>query len=170
MEELFLIGQITKPHGIKGEVRVSVLTSFPERFFELNNVYLVGPSDEEPRLVDINLIREHGSVFIIKFSGVDSRSEAEKLRNWTLELTRDRLIDLPEGVHYIFDLIDSEVITDSGLLLGVVSEVIQLASNDVYVIKGKQGEILIPVTRDIVKEIDTKSKKIIISPIEGLLD
>lgn len=169
--ERFIIGKITKPHGIHGEVRVRIETDFPDRFLEMEMVYLVSPTEDHVHIVRIEFAREHGTVFLIKFLGIDTRNQAENLRNYTLEITRDQLMELPEGVHYIFDLIGSEVITDDGVLLGRVFDVLQLSSNDVYVVRNdKHQEILIPVIHDVVKDINIETKKIMVTPLDGLLE
>ncbi|RMH69014.1 MAG: 16S rRNA processing protein RimM [Gemmatimonadetes bacterium] len=168
-EELFLIGRITKPHGIRGEVRVFPETDFPERFYDLETVFLCHPYNAETTSLQVVSARPHGTFWILKFAGVESRNEAELLRNWTLEIPQHQLVELPEDTYYIFELIGLEVLTDTGQLLGRVTDVLQYGSSDIYVVQDHQREYLIPAIRDVVKQIDLSQKRMSIHLIEGLI-
>jgi 16S rRNA processing protein RimM len=76
---------------------------------------------------------------------------------------------LPEGQYYTFQLIGLDVVTTEGKRIGQITDIMSTPSNDVYIVEGKRGEILIPAIEDVVKSIDLKKGKIVIEAIEGLL-
>lgn len=167
-QEFITIGHITRVHGVKGEVRVLPLTDFPERFSILKKVYVLLPEGERRR-VEVVSTRPHKSFFILKFKGIDRVEEAETLKDGILQVEFSERFPLPEGYHYLFEIVGCQVFTESGDLIGRVLDVVRLESNDVYVVEGDQGEVLIPAIKDVVKHIDVRAKEIIIYPMEGLL-
>jgi 16S rRNA processing protein RimM len=162
--EFLIIGRILAPWGIRGEVKVEVVTDFPERFAPRKVVYL------NTRQLEIESCRPHKQHLVVKLAAVDSVEDAEKLRGQDLTIPRSELYPLPEGKYYAFQVIGLNVVTTKGKRLGKVIDIMTTASNDVYIIEGKTGEILIPAIEDVVKSIDLKKGKIIIEAIEGLLD
>ena len=83
---------------------------------------------------------------------------------------RDECLELSEDTYYIFELIGLEVITTEGESIGFIEDVYDLPANDVYVVKEKAREILIPAVKEIVKKVDIEKREIVIEPIEGLLE
>ena len=162
--EFLIVGRILAPWGIKGEVKVEVITDFPERFAPRNLVYLNASPFE------IESCRPHKQFLLLKLATIDSIEAAEKLRGCELTIPRAELPELPEGQYYTFQLIGLDVVTTKGQRLGQVTDIMATASNDVYIVEGKRGEILIPAIDDVVKTIDLKKGTIIIEAIEGLLD
>lgn len=162
--EFLIVGRILAPWGIKGEVKVEVLTDFPDRFTPRKVVYL----DTCP--VEIESCRYHKRHLILKLVSIDSIEVAEKLRGQDLTIPSSELHLLPEGQYYTFQLIGLEVMTTEGQMLGNIMDIMTTPGNDVYIVKGKRGEILIPAIEDVVKSIDLKKGKMVIEAIEGLLD
>ena len=162
--EFLVVGRILAPWGIKGEVKIEVLTDFPERFTPGKVVYL------DTRPVEIENCRYHKHHLVLKLVSIDSIEGAEKLRGQDLTIPSAELHHLPEGQYYTFQLIGLKVVTTEGETIGRVTDIMTTRGNDVYIVKGKQGEILIPAIEDVVKSIDLKKGKIVIEAIEGLLD
>jgi len=175
------IGLVTAPHGVHGEVRVRVDTDFPERFEEAKTLTLLlasEPGDRAPRTAseraalqsrafDVEGIRSHKRMLLLKLKGVDDRDAAEKLRNAEIVIRPDQVKPLPEGSWYIFDLEGLEVFDEEGRRLGVLDEVLQSAANDVYVVKGER-EILIPAIKDVIREVDVAGGRMTVKLLEGL--
>ena len=161
--ESLIVGRILAPWGIRGEVKVEVLTDFPERFAPRKVVYL----NTSP--LEIESCRYHKQQLILKLATIDSIEAAEKLRGQSLTIPGSELHTLPEGQYYAFQLIGLKVVTTGGKTLGRVTDIMPTGSNDVYIVEGKQGEILIPAIEDVVKSIDLKKGKMVIEVIEGLL-
>lgn len=161
--EFVTIGQILAPWGVKGKLKVKVVTDFPQRFAPAAKVYV----NRQPMTIDS--AEWHKSQVIIKFNQIDTVAAAQRLQGQPIEIHRSQLYPLPEGQYYHFQLIGLEVWTIQGELLGNVTEILAAASNDNYVVSGARGEILIPAIEDVVKSIDLERGRITIEPIEGLL-
>ena len=162
--EFVTIGQVLAPWGIKGKLKVRIVTDFPQRFTPSSRIYI----NRQPLTIDST--EWHKGRAIIKLYTIDSVEEAQKLRGQPIEIPFNQLHHLPEGQYYYFQLIGLEVWTTQGELLGNVTEVLTAESNDNYVVSGVKGEILIPAIEDVVKSIDLNNKRVIIEPIEGLLN
>lgn len=165
------IGQITAPQGIKGEVRLMPDTDFPERLVE-RHVYLRLKNGTRRGPVTIWLRYARGNQYVLAVEGVSDRNEAEELRGAVVEVPASSLPDLPEGEYYHHQLIGLKVQTVDGQVLGVVTNIFQTGSNDVYVVRSdlSQQEWLIPAIRDVVRKIDLHSGMMTIYPLPGLLE
>lgn len=170
IESLIAIGRITKPQGLAGEVRISPLTDFPERFKSLESLYLTRRNLVSSRKIEA--VRYANKNIIIKFDGIDSRTEAESLVGWTLNVEDHQAVELPEDTFFIHDVIGATVYSDDEEKIGIVGDVYQLPANDLLVVKNddKGKEYLIPVVDEFLKEIDLEEKKIIVHVMDGLLD
>lgn len=161
------VGQILTTYGHKGEVKVLPLTDNPERFTALEFVYLEMPQGNQK--MHIQNVKGHKNSVILKFKEVPDMSYAEKLRGIYICVEENQLVELPENHYFIFQIIGLEVY-EKEVLLGKVTDVIQTGSNDVYIVKNEEKEILIPALKSIVSEIDINQKKMFVSLPEGLLD
>jgi len=161
--EFITIGEIVAPWGIKGKLKVEVLTDFPQRFTPSSMVYV----NRQPMTIDS--AKWHKSKVILKLNVIHSIEDAQRLRGQPIEIPLSHLQPLPEGQYYHFQLIGLEVRTTQGELLGNITEILTAESNDNYVVSGPKGEILIPAIEDVVRAIDLNKRHVIIEPIEGLL-
>lgn len=170
IEEWIMIGEVTAPHGVTGEVRVLPATDFPDQLSSLNKCHLLW-LDNTVRLFEIRQARPHKRFWLFQFQGVVTRDDAEKLRNARLVVRRDEMMPLPERHYYVFDLIGMNVKTVAGEHVGILREVLSGPGNDVYVIRREgRPEALIPAVGHIVRQIDVQGRQMIIDPIAGLLD
>jgi len=160
--EYITVGEVLGTWGLKGAFRVRPTTDFPERFEPGEVVFI----DGVPNTIQSSNWQK--GVVIITLAGMDAPEAAAKLRRKTLDIPASELRELPEGQYYQFDIIGLEVSTTGGTVLGKVTDILN-CGNDVYVVKGEGKEVLIPATKDVVKSIDLKTKKMVIEPIEGLL-
>ena len=161
--EYITVGEVLGAWGLKGAFRVRPTTDFPERFDTGEVVYIEG----HPNTIESTIRQKDG--VIITVAGVDTPEAAAKLRRKMLDIPASELHELPEGQYYQFDIIGLEVQTADGAILGKVTDILN-CGNDVYVVKAEEKkEVLIPATKDVVKSIDLKAKKMVIEPIEGLL-
>ena len=87
-----------------------------------------------------------------------------------VEVDEEDAIKLPEGRYFIHDIIGLGVYSDESEFLGEVVEIITTAGNDVYVVEGVKGEILIPSIHEVVLKVDVPSQKIIVRLMEGLIE
>lgn len=163
------IGKICKPHGLKGDMKVYPSSPDLSLFREIPCAYLAGP--EGRREVVISKVQALGKFALLHLEGVDTIEDAEALVGKVLELPEDAFPKLPEGEYYQFQILGLNVHAESGDWLGVVEEIIETGSNDVYEVKGQSGKaFLMPAIRQVIRKIDLDEKKIIIHVMEGLLD
>ena len=162
------IGQIVNTFGIKGFVKVNPWVNNVTRFDDLKKVYI--KIRKEVKVLKIEEVKYHKNQVLLKFKGVETVEQAETLRNAILEIDREDAIPLEEGEYFIADLLESEVYTDEGKKLGILEDIYNTGSNDIYVVKNELGKsILLPRIKDVFKEIDVDNKKIIVHLIEGLI-
>ncbi|OGN90924.1 MAG: 16S rRNA processing protein RimM [Chloroflexi bacterium RBG_13_46_14] len=162
--EYITVGTIAAPWGLQGYVKVNVETDFPQRFSGSSQVYI----DRQAMVIDT--ASWHKGKAIIKLHGVDTEEEANNLTGRVIEIHHSQLFSLENDVYFHFQLIDLNVITTGGEAIGKITEILSMASADIYVIKGKNGEILIPATEEIIKSIDLGIGIMVIEPMDGLLD
>ena len=166
-----VVGQIRRPHGIRGEVRVEILTDYPERVDRHEYVYLARPQspDDVERHV-LESVRPHKGVLLIKLEGVEDRDAAETLRGMLVEVPLEDAVPLEEGEYYHFQMIGVDVETDTGEWLGRVADVIATGAADVFVVRGPRGEILLPAIEDVILELDTEGREMTVQLLPGLLE
>lgn len=169
MEDFFRIGVITKPHGLKGEVKVFPTTDDAKRFKKLKKCIIrTKKGDIEAEKKSCKFFK---NLVILSFVGYDDINEVEAFRNCDIYVSREDAVPLEEGEFYISDVIGSDVYEDNGSHLGTVNDVLQTGANDVFSVAMENGkELLIPVINDCVTEIDTEGKKVIVKLMKGMLD
>lgn len=160
-----LIGRIRAAHGVRGEVDVEPWTDFPDRFARLKRVFL----GDEHKEYGVDSARTRGRIFLT-LTGVANRDDAAKLRGWEIWIPRDEAMPLPEGELYADEIIGLEVESTAGERLGTIAEIISTGANDVYVVMGTHGEVLVPAIGDVVKKIDVDNGTVTVEVVEGLLD
>ena len=166
-----VIGEITRPHGVRGAVKVLPHTDYPQRFDSLAEVY-VGTGDTEPELMGFSLLSRQKDQLICRIGGAESRDAAEKRRGKLLLVPREEAVELPPGYYYIFDLVGLAVHTEDGKCLGRLKEVLQPGANDVYVVEPTDGEseILLPAIKDVVLDVDLREGRMLVRLLPGLLE
>lgn len=162
------IGIIVAPFGIRGELKVFSLSDIPGRFAQLDSIF-IGP-DHAPR--KITAVRPYkGDMFVLKFAGIDDATTADTMRNLDLSIPLDKLATLPPDSYYQHDILGMHVAILNGRELGTIIEIMETGSNDVYVVKGKDGkQILFPAIKDVVKQVDLIRQMMYIEPMPGMLD
>lgn len=166
--EFTIIGKITNTHGIKGEVRIYPLTDNIERFSDLDKVYI----GEAKRQASVKTVKYHKGLAILGFEEFDNINQVLDFKDQYLYIDDEDRIVLPEDRYFIFDLIGCEVFDMANKSIGHIVDVILNMGNDVYVIKNHKGdkEYLIPAVKEFIKTIDIDKKKIVIDPIEGMIE
>lgn len=168
MTEYFELGQIVNTFGIKGMVKVKPFTDNIEQFEELEKIYIKNKSGKKE--YQIQEVKFHKQMVLIKFEGIDNPEDAELLRNSYVLINRKDAKPLEEGTYYIVDLLESEVYTDENILLGKVEDIFNTGSNDIYVVKDELGkQVLLPGIPEVIKQVDIENKKITVHIIPGLM-
>ncbi len=142
-------------------------TDQPERFGWIEEVYV---GEESPVLFEVESVRFHKGRPLVKLAGCDSREAAQELRGKFLQVPEDQAIPLEEGEYFLFQLIGLDVEMVDGERLGKLTEVIETGANNVFVVQGEAGELLIPDISEVVHEVDFQQNKVKVLPFPGLLD
>lgn len=162
------IGQIVNTFGIKGFVKVNPFVDDISRFDDLEKVYI--KRNKELKEMQVEEVKYHKNMVLVKFKGIDRVEEAELLRNSYLEVDRENAIELQEGEYFIVDLLGLNVFADDGRELGKLEDIFNTGSNDIYVVRTEDGkQLLLPAISEVIKEINLKESKIVVHLIEGLI-
>jgi len=166
------VGRILRPHGVRGELRAEILTDYPDRLQtvfaqHLRTVYV----GKEHRPFTLTGVRFHQDVMLLTLKECATRDEADALRGAMVEIPLEDAVPLEEEEYYHFQLIGMQVETEAGDPLGEIVEVFTVpGANDVIVVHGSRGEILIPAIEDVVIDLDVEAQRMVIRPMPGLLD
>jgi 16S rRNA processing protein RimM len=166
LQAYLAVGQVLKPQGVRGEVKVQPLTDDPRRFFELSEVFVREREAYLPRAV--RCTRVHEGFAYLEFEGVADRSAAEALRRLVLYVDRARAVALPEDAEFICDLIGCEAVDSANRRIGVLIDVLQPGANDVYVLDTPRGELLVPALKRVVVDVDVIARRMVLD--ERVLD
>ena len=153
-----LVGLIHKPHGLRGEVAVEVLSDVEGRFAKGAELSLVVPGVPS-RPVRIRSCRDHGRGILVAFEGVETRDGAEELRGGRLEVGRDRVPPAAEGEFYHFELVDCRCY-DRGVDMGLVVSVIEDGGGVLLQVSDGEEELLVPFVKAFLTAVDTVGQRI----------
>ena len=169
LRDLILIGHVIRPHGIAGLLRIVSYAQSLETFLQAGSVFMDRGNNEfeERKVIDI---RPHGSSFLLRLSGLNSIEQTEIFKAAKIFIRKDSLIKKDEDEFFYYELRGLNVYSITGQYLGVVKEIFPTGSNDVYVVEGQGKEFLIPAIHQVIKEINIAQKRMVISPIKGLLE
>ncbi|MBM7571799.1 ribosome maturation factor RimM [Aquibacillus albus] len=168
---MFNVGKIVNTHGINGEVRVIRITDFEDRFNIGQSLLLFTKDSNDPVRVVVDGHRKHKNFDLLHFESYDSINAVEGFKNGMLKITEDQLSPLEEDEYYYHQIIGCDVYTTSGEFIGNIKEILSPGANDVWVVKrDKQKDLLVPYIVDVVKDVNPKEQKVVIYPMEGLLD
>jgi 16S rRNA processing protein RimM len=167
-EETLLIGQIVAAFGLRGQVKMRSYTAHVEHLRRnIRSVY-VGPKLQEHALK--GLIEHKPGLLILTLGEVDTREAAEDLRGAEVSILERDAVPLDEGEYFIHQLYGMNVVTESGEEIGRVREVLETGANEVLIVtRPGQSDALIPMIHDVVVELDIDGARVVIRPLEGLL-
>ena len=170
MDDLVVIARIVKTRGLRGETVADLLTDFPERFEGLEDVLVKPLSGGDGRELKIEKFWFQKGRVILKFVGLDTVEDAEKLRDSDVCVPEEDAVELEEDEFFDWQLAGCKVETIDGTSVGEVSEVMRTGGTEILVVKGDGKEYLIPFAESICTEVDIENKLIRVDPPEGLLD
>ena len=165
--EFLAVGKLRRPHGVRGELLMSIWTDFPERLQPDKQVY-VGKSFIPHQ---INTIRDHRQDIIISFYGLANRDDVGHLRNQVVFVRTSDIPALPDDGIYLHQLIGLKVISDEGnTVIGIVNEIIETGANHVFLVRREgKGDLLIPDIDPVVLNINLEKGEILVRLIPGLV-
>lgn len=169
MENLLRVGVISSTHGIRGEVKVFPTTDEPERFKKLDEVIL--DTGREQIRLEIEGVKFFKKMVILKFKGYDDINDIERYKGKDLLITRDHALELAPGENFIADMIGLKVVTEDGKEFGTLTDIYKTGANDVYEVKTTDGrEVLLPVIKECVLDVNLEEGTVTVHIMDGLLD
>jgi 16S rRNA processing protein RimM len=155
--ELVAIGLIEKPFGVRGELRVRSLSDVPGRFEGLTRVTLVSPSGVVKPAAVRSVRAVHGA-YLLGMDVCSTPEDAARFRGWTVKIPEGSAPPLPQGQYYEYELIGLSVRDEAGRPMGVLEDILETPGHHVLVVRGGQGEMLIPASKDTVISVDVPGR------------
>ena len=169
-EDLVVVGRLARPHGLRGEMSVEVLTDFPGRFVPGLALVASLPDGGRRRELVVATVRPAGDRLLLAFEGVTSRTEAEELRGLDVAVHRGSEVARPEGFVYHFDVEGCRAVDRSGAELGIVTGLEEVGGRSLLALRTPRGERDVPFVEPIVVSVDLGKRLVVLDPPAGLLD
>ncbi|MBW7886864.1 MAG: 16S rRNA processing protein RimM [Bacteroidetes bacterium] len=163
------IAKILKPFGIRGEVKIFSYARSAEEFRTLHSVY-IGKSEHRLAFSKIETVSVRGNDIYVKLKDINDRTASEALSGNFLFVEATLRKELPAGSFFIDELLESRIVNEQGTELGILHSVEKIASQTMYIVTTKRGEVLLPAVKEFIVSIDGKKKIIIVRPPEGLFE
>jgi 16S rRNA processing protein RimM len=163
------IGQIVKPHGVRGDVRVRSLSDVPGRFEALARVTLV-PASGEPVATAVRHVRPHGDgCYIVGFDAFATPEDVGRFRGALITIPRDAAVPHRPGSFYHYELLGLSVVTEDGRRVGRIEDILDTPGNAVFVVRDEGREVLVPAAQSVVVSIDVDRGLMTVRNLPGLL-
>ena len=157
MEDMFQVGIITSPHGVKGEVKVFPTTDDSKRFKKLKECFI--EYNDELMPVKACGCKFFKNMVILKFEEFENMNDVEKLRKCKIFVDREHAVSLDKDEYFVADLLGISVVNESENIIGKISDVLETGANDVYIVKDDDGnEILIPAIKDCILDVNINER------------
>ena len=166
-KNLFPIGRVVKPHGVRGKVKVEYFGEDLHRLSLYREIFIEGEKGK-PEPYEVLEAVPQPPRLILRLKGIERIEEAEPLIGKEILIEKEALLKLGEGEYYWVDILGMKVETQEGKRIGKVREIFPTGAHDVYVVEGKRGEILLPATEEVVQSIDLKRGVMKVVRMEGL--
>ncbi len=166
--ELYVTGVILKPRGLLGEVKVDIVTDFPETFLS-RKTYYAGRTAENAVRLQVRKAVVSGGFAWLMFKGIDTLEEAEKLAGWKLFIEEAELVPQPEGRAYIHDLVGMKVLDRNRYEAGTVTGVIGMPAHDVYEVQTGMKKVLIPALEEFIDEFSVEGRYMVVPRFDEFL-
>lgn len=165
--QFLIVGRIVRPHGVRGEMAMLLMTDYPERLSRLKTLYI----GEQHVGHTVKSIRPHRKGMLLAFDEVLDRDHAEQYRDEFVFVAIAQAVPLEEGEYYLYQIEGIRVIADTGEELGHITSLIETGANDVYVVKTGNGkEILLPVIPEVIRSVDVQNRVMIVHLLDGLTE
>jgi len=166
---LIVIGKVRRPHGLRGLLLVESYAESWESFKKVETVFLTDAANHL-RQYRVISAKPHKRLVLLELEGIDSMEGAESVRHSDVFADKKAFKKTGDNEFFWFELLGLEVYHENGTYLGQLSQIIPTPANDVYVVTNKGREYLIPAIVEIVREVDLKQGKMIVSPLDGMLE
>ncbi|MEX0989472.1 MAG: ribosome maturation factor RimM [Actinomycetota bacterium] len=163
-EPTVVVGEVTKVHGLRGELLVKVYSEVPDRFASGATVFC-----DDGRELTISSTRSDRDRLLVSFEGVVDRASAVQLRGMTLVVPVSWLPELPDGRWWPHELRGCEIVTESGRSLGPITDVVENPANDLWIAVDLDGnETMVPALREVVLDVDLSARRVLVRDVPGL--
>lgn len=165
----FEIGKIVNAHGIKGEVKIVSISDDPDKFDKLKEITVVKKKSEQ--IYKILSVKYHKQFVIAKLEGINDMNEALKLKGSSVKVPYEKGIVLEADEYYLKDIYDMQVVDESGIVLGTITDIIFTGANDVYEVsqEGKKP-FLLPAIKQCILKVDIEKNQMTVKLLEGLIE
>lgn len=153
---------------MKGDVKVIQLSDDPDRINSLNNVVIILKNGEKKESI-INKVSVIKGGFAVSLVHINSVTDAQQIVGGYIVVPENEVPALGKDTWYHYEIIGIEVFTTDGMCLGKIEDILSTGSNDVYIVRDNEREYLIPAIRDVIKEVDTKRRRMVIALVDGLI-
>lgn len=167
-DDYIFVGKLGRTAGLNGSLTIVSLTSFPERFGAMKKFFLTREK-RTPFELDVEKVTYHDSRIIVKLKGIDTEEKAKELTGYRITVSKKDRVKPPKDCYFIEDLLECLVYLKSGDLIGKMKDVIDMSSNDIYVVDHKGQDVLIPAIKQFIKDIDIENKRITVQLTDGML-
>lgn len=161
-----LLGRVSRPHGLRGDLFVQVPLGAPPRLDDVRRLFL-GPEAAPYRL---QTYRFHRKQLLVKLGGVDDREMAAALRGQLVQISVADAAPLQPDEYYVRQLLGLQVLSESGELLGELAEVIATGANDVYLVRREERDLLLPAIKDVILRVDLEAGEMRVCLPPGLVE
>lgn len=176
---LAAVGRVAKPHGIRGELAVELLTDAPDAIFAAGARVFAGtaqgtphpataPGAAQPLVLTVSAARDAGDRWLVRFAEIPDRTAAERLRGHVLLVPEDELAAPDEGEVFVHDLVGLQAVHRDGTPLGRVQDVYDVPQGLLLEVAHARGPVLVPFVEGIVVATDPASGTIVLDPPDGL--
>ncbi len=161
-----IVGRVVAAHGMRGEFRMAVITNHPQHLPKIRTLYL-GEARESFRVARLR-VNPQGKEAVVKLTGLDNPEDASARRGELVWVALTEAPPLPAGEYYHYQLIGIDVLDQAGAFLGRLAEIIETGANEVYVVRGPAGELLLPVIDGVILSVDPAAGQMLVHPPEYL--
>jgi len=168
LKDRIAIGQIVNTHGLKGEVKLYPYTNQKTVLMNLSEVLLYDQKRKRYLLAKVKNVRKGPKTYLVKFEGIESIEDAEKLKGYKVYVLLSELPKPEKDEYYFYEVMGCEVVLENGESLGKVTDIIETGANDVLVVKKGKKETLIPMIKRYVVKLDKEERKITVKAMEWI--
>lgn len=160
------VGTILRPHGIKGEILIQMNRENPEGILEVPYIII----EDETDVYEIESIRAHKKNYILRLAGVTHINQVDGWRKREIYVDEWPEEVLEEDEYYVDDLIGMEVIDEEGRIIGNLVSIMETPANEIYLVEGSFGQVMIPAVSEFILEVSLESGQIHVHLMEGMID
>jgi 16S rRNA processing protein RimM len=168
-QRFFVVAKITGCFGVKGKLKIQI---FSKDRFNLKNIsdVRIGLHESEAKLAQIEDVEDQHKSVVISIRGISDKDTALSFIGQLIFVDEKNIESPKQGRYFVHDVIGCKVYSTRGDLLGFVEDVLKLPAQDIWVINRGQDNFYLPVVKEFIRDVDVKMKKIIIDPVEGLMN